>query len=250
MRLEGWQWIFGALGAFLVGVSKTGIAGLGILNVAIFAAILPARESVGVVLVILISADIVAVTTYRNDANWHHLWRLFPWAAFGVLIGAATMGRINDLTVKRLIGGILVILVLLHLWRRIRDRNREDSVSKWGTGYSRLALLAGICAGFTTMVANAAGPIMILYLLAMRLPKMEFIGTSAWFFLVLNLFKVPFSYSLGLITPASLSIDLPLAPFAMMGAVSGRAIIKHIDQSLFEKMALVLTLVAGVRMLL
>jgi hypothetical protein len=99
------------------------------------------------------------------------------------------------------------------------------------------------------MVANAAGPIMIMYLLAMRLPKMEFIGTSAWFFLVLNLFKVPFSYSLGLINPASLSIDLPLAPFAMMGAVSGRAIIKHIDQSLFEKLALVLTLAAGVRML-
>jgi uncharacterized membrane protein YfcA len=249
MHLEGWQWILGALGAFLVGVSKTGIAGLGILNVAIFSAILPARESVGVVLVILISADIVAVTTYRNDANWHHLWRLFPWAGFGVLIGAATMGRINDLTVKRLIGGILVILVLLHLWRRNRNRNRENPAIKSGTDRSRLAILAGICAGFTTMVANAAGPIMILYLLAMRLPKMEFIGTSAWFFLVLNLFKVPFSYSLGLINPASLSIDLPLAPFAMMGAVSGRAIIKHIDQSLFEKLALVLTLVAGVRML-
>jgi len=250
MHLEGWQWILGALGAFLVGVSKTGIAGLGILNVAIFAAILPARESVGVVLVILISADIVAVTTYRNDANWHHLWRLFPWAAIGVLIGAVTMGRINDLTVRRLIGGILVLLVLLHCWRRNRNRSREESPDKGSTGYARLALLAGICAGFTTMVANAAGPIMILYLLAMRLPKMEFIGTAAWFFLVLNLFKVPFSYSLGLINPTSLSIDLPLAPFAMIGAASGRAIVKHIDQSLFEKTALILTLAAGVKMVL
>ena len=237
------------MGAFLVGVSKTGIAGLGILNVAIFAAILPARESVGVVLVILISADIVAVSVYRNDANWGHLWRLFPWAALGVLMGAGTMGRINDLTVKRLIGAILVMLVLLHLWRRIRNGKREVLGSNEDSDHSRLALLAGVCAGFTTMVANAAGPIMILYLLAMRLPKMEFIGTSAWFFLVLNLFKVPFSYSLGLINPASLSIDLPLAPFAMLGAVSGRLIIKHIDQSLFEWLALALTLIAGVRML-
>lgn len=249
MHLEAWQWILGALGAFLVGLSKTGIAGLGILNVAIFAAILPARESVGVVLVILISADIVAVTAYRSDANWRHLGRLFPWAAFGVMIGAVTMGRIDDLAVKRLIGCILVILVLFHFWRRFRSKNAMEPGGKGGTDHSRLALLAGICAGFTTMVANAAGPIMILYLLAMRLPKMEFIGTSAWFFLVLNLFKVPFSYSLGLINPASLSIDLPLAPFAMMGAVSGRVIIKHIDQSLFEKLALVLTLIAGVRML-
>jgi uncharacterized membrane protein YfcA len=242
MHLEGWQWLLGALGAFLVGLSKTGIVGLGILNVAIFAAIMPARESVGVVLVILISADIVAVTAYRSHANWHHLWRLFPWAAIGVAIGAVTMGRINDLAVKRLIGGILVALVLLHIWRRLRNRVNDID-------HRRLAFLAGICAGFTTMVANAAGPIMILYLLVMRLPKMEFIGTSAWYFLVLNLFKVPFGYSLGLINPSSLRIDLPLAPFAMMGALSGRAIIQHIDQALFEKLALILTLAAGIRML-
>lgn len=91
---------------------------------------------------------------------------------------------------------------------------------------------------------------MILYLLAMRLPKMEFIGTSAWFFLFLNLFKVPFSYSLGLINPASLRIDLPLIPFAVLGALSGRAIIPHIDQKLFERLALALTLAAGIRMLI
>ena len=249
MHLEGWQWIAGALAAFLVGVSKTGIAGLGILSVAIFATILPARESVGVVLVILISADIVAVTAYRKDANWHYLWRLFPWAALGVIAGAATMGRIDDLAVKRLIGGILVVLVLLHFWRRVRNRGNGDPAGRSNVNQSLLALLAGICAGFTTMVANAAGPIMILYLLAMRLPKIEFIGTSAWYFLVLNLFKVPFSYSLGLINAPSLAIDLPLAPFAMIGALFGRAIIKHIEQSLFEKIALVLTLAAGVRML-
>jgi uncharacterized membrane protein YfcA len=250
MHLEGWQWVLGALGAFLVGLSKTGIAGLGILNVAIFAAIMPARESVGVVLVVLISADIIAVTAYRSHANWHHLWRLFPWAAIGVAIGAATMGKINDLAVKRLIGGILVVLVLLHIWRRLRNRVGNDSNGSGSTDPRRLAFLAGICAGFTTMVANAAGPIMILYLLAMRLPKMEFIGTSAWYFLVLNLFKVPFSYSLGLINPSSLRIDLPLVPFAMIGALFGRVIIRHVDQALFEKLALILTLAAGIRMVL
>ena len=159
------------------------------------------------------------------------------------------MGKINDLAVKRLIGGILVTLVLLHLWRRSRNRVSDNSNGSGLADHRRLAILAGICAGFTTMIANAAGPIMILYLLAMRLPKMEFIGTSAWYFLVLNLFKVPFSYSLGLINPSSLRIDLPLAPFAMIGALFGRAIIQHIDQALFEKLALILTLAAGIRML-
>jgi uncharacterized membrane protein YfcA len=108
----------------------------------------------------------------------------------------------------------------------------------------------GLMAGFTTMVANAAGPIMILYLLASGLPKMEFVGTGAWYFLLMNLFKVPFSYSWGLINPASLAIDLILAPFAVIGALSGRALIPYINQRLFEGMALGLTFVASLKLLL
>jgi uncharacterized protein len=249
MHLELWQWVLGALGAFLVGLSKTGIAGLGILNVAIFAVMLPARQSVGVVLVILLCGDMVAVTAYRRHASWHHLWRLFPWSGAGVLLGAFTLGRINDEAVRRLIGAILIVLVLLHLFRRNPPENATGDPDGETLRRRRLAFPAGLFAGFTTMVANAAGPVMILYLLAMRLPKMVFIGTSAWFFLVLNLFKVPFSYSLGLISLDSLQISLPLAPFAILGALSGRAIIRHIDQSLFEKLALALTFAAALRML-
>ena len=111
-----------------------------------------------------------------------------------------------------------------------------------------LAGVTGVSAGFTTMVANAAGPIMIMYLLAMQLPKLVFMGTSAWFFFVLNLFKVPFSYSLGLINFSSLHISLVLAPFAVLGALTGHVLIHHINQNLFELLALVLTLVAGLRL--
>jgi uncharacterized membrane protein YfcA len=100
------------------------------------------------------------------------------------------------------------------------------------------------------MIANAAGPIMIIYLLAMRLPKLIFMGTSAWFFFAVNLFKVPFSYSLGLINLGSLGISLPLIPFAVAGALTGRVIIKYIDQKLFELLAMALTLLAGLRLLL
>jgi uncharacterized protein len=248
MHLEPWQWILGGAGAFLVGLSKTGIVGLGILNVAIFAVIMPARESVGVVLVILISADMVAVTAYRRHASWYHLWRIFPWAGAGVVLGCLTMGRIDDAQVRRLIGAILVIMVGFYVLRHLHSREKGDLGEPGRNHYHHFAFIAGMFAGFTTMVANAAGPIMILYLLAMRLPKMEFIGTSAWFFLILNLFKVPFSYSLGLINPASLRVDLPLIPFAVLGALSGRAIIQHIDQKLFERLALVLTMAAGIRM--
>jgi uncharacterized membrane protein YfcA len=247
MYLEPWQWALACLGAFLSGLSKTGIAGLGILSVALFALILPPRESVGIVLVILLCADVVAVTAYRRQANWGQLWRLFPWTAVGVVLGYLTLGRIDERLVKPLIGGILIAILIVHVVRR-RLAARADAADA-APRAAWLAPLVGVAAGFTTMVANAAGPIMIVYLLAMGLPKMEFIGTSAWFFLAVNLFKVPFNYSLGMIYPGSLLIDLPLAPFAVAGAISGRLIIKHIDQRLFETLALLLTAVAGVRLL-
>ena len=245
MDLELWQWALGALGAFLVGLSKTGIPGLGILNVAIFALVFPARESVGLVLVILICGDLVAVTTYRRDASWSHLLRLFPWAAAGVVLGYFALGRVDDWQMRHLIGIILLCLVILQFVRSRRARAPGGEVPPpppW------LAPIAGITAGFTTMVANAAGPVMVLYLLAMRLPKILFIGTAAWYFLLLNLFKVPFSASLGLINPSSLGVSLVLGPFAMLGALVGRPIAERLNQRMFELIALGLTFVAALLM--
>lgn len=243
-----WQWIILCLAAFLVGLSKTGIAGLGILSVAIFASILPARESVGAVLLTLIAGDIVAVTTYRRDVYWAQLWRLFPWTAGGVLLGVLALNRIDDTGVRRMIGVILLALIAVHMYRQYRSRSAvaqdaDPPQRGWLIG------LTGLAAGFTTMVANASGPIMIMYLLALRLPKLFFIGTAAWFFLAVNLFKVPFSYALGLITPASIGVALRMIPFAILGALSGRRIIQSIDQRLFERLALGLTLLAGIRLL-
>src|SRR6476661_4170882 len=96
MHLALWQWAILVTAAFLIGVSKTGITGLGTFAVALFALALPARSSVGVVLLILISADIIAVTIYRHHAIWSHLWRLFPWAAIGIILGYFAVGRIDD----------------------------------------------------------------------------------------------------------------------------------------------------------
>ncbi len=246
MHLELWQWALGALGAFLVGLSKSGIPGLGILNVALFALVFPARDSVGLVLVILIFGDVVAVWAYRRDASWPHLLRLFPWAAAGVVLGYLAVGRISDVQMRHLIGVILLALVAFQFMRSRRPARPADEAQPsrpW------LAPLTGITAGFTTMVANAAGPVMVLYLLAMRLPKIVFVGTGAWYFLVLNVFKVPFSASLGLINPASLGISFALGPFAVLGALLGRPIVNHLNQRAFELIALALTFVAALNML-
>jgi uncharacterized membrane protein YfcA len=245
---ELWQWVGAAVAAYLVGLSKTGVPGLGVLSVAIFASVLPARESTGIVLVVLIAADIVSVIAYRRDVDWTQLLRILPWAAVGIVFGWLILGRIDGPTTQRLIGGILTVLIIVQLWRKLRAD--PNAAPPDGRARPVLAASAGVSAGIATMVANAAGPIMILYLLAMGLPKLAFIGTSAWYFFVLNLFKVPFSMNLGLINSGSLQISAILAPFAMGGAVTGRLIIRYIDQRLFEWLALGLTLVAGLRLLL
>jgi len=148
--------------------------------------------------------------------------------------------------IVNMIGAILVTIVVVHFWRRARTKTLTDLEAETKP-HPLLAAVTGVSAGFSTMVANAAGPIMVIYLLAMRLPKYIFMGTAAWYFFILNLFKVPFSYSLGLINANSLPISLALAPVAVAGALTGRVLIRHINQQVFELLALVLTFVAGLR---
>ena len=257
MELTHWQILWGVLGALCVGLSKGGISGLGIVAAPLFALVFPPLQSTGLVLVILISADIISVSLFRRHALWAHIIRLFPFAATGIVAGyfvCKLLLHYPDLKQSQklfgiLMGGILLALVALQMWRKQKTKGQEEKAAELVPQNWKMIAAVGILAGFTTMVANAAGPVMILYLLAMRLPKMEFIGTSAWYFLVLNLFKVPFSYDLGLINLHSLQIDAYFAPVAMISVVAGRWLVKFINQELFEKLALVFTVLAALKLL-
>src|SRR5271166_768984 len=164
-------WFFAALGAFMVGVSKAGITGLSILSIALFTQVFPSsKQASGLVLPLLIFGDFVAVFAYRKHTQWHHLWRLFPWTALGVVLGYIALGRISDHATKYLIGGIIVSLAVMSFWRRYASV--PDDMPKAALHWP-VAALIGVVAGFITLVANAAGPLMAIYLVAMRLPKME-----------------------------------------------------------------------------
>ena len=245
MDLTTWQWTLLALGAFCTGLSKTGFAGLGILTVALFANALPPLRSTGALLPLLLCADIFGVAFFRKHADVAYLWKLCPWVLPGIGLGYLALGRVNDSEVKRMIGAILLALVLLHLWRKRQGDDLAARVphSWWFAG------LIGVLAGFTTMVANAAGPIMVLYFLAAGLPKLNLVGTGAWFFLLTNAIKVPFSQRLGLITGPSLEMDawllLPMLPGALLGPV----ILRKLDQATFEGIMLALTALASLRLL-
>jgi uncharacterized membrane protein YfcA len=246
VNLTPWQWTLLGLGAFFSGLSKTGISGAAVLTVAIFANTLPALESTGALLPLLVCGDIFGVAFFRKHANWPHLWKLCPWVAAGILAGYFALGRVSNLQVQRLIGAILLVIVGLSFWRlrRADDANSLVPHSWW------FAALTGLVAGFTTMVANAAGPVMVLYFLAIGLPKLAFVGTGAWFFMLVNALKLPFSYHLGLITRHSLLLDsillIPLLPGALLGPV----ILRRLNQKAFERMVLTLTALAGVRLVL
>lgn len=242
MTLDAWGWAIAIAAALFVGVSKTGIGGLGMLAVVLFAQVMPAKQATGVVLPLLCFGDFVAVTAYWKHAKWEHIWRLFPWTAAGVFLGYFALGRVDEQQARVMIGLIVLGLVTMHLIRR-RYHGHEAEHGAW------FAPMIGILAGFTTLVANAAGPMMVVYLLAMRLPKMDFFGTSAVFFTILNLFKVPFMVHLGLITTESLKFNLVLAPIVFAGAWYGRRLLGKINQKLFENLALGLSVVASLELM-
>jgi len=246
VNLTHWQWTLLAAGAFFSGMSKTGFAGLGVLGVAFFANALPARYSTGALLPVLVCADFFGVAFFRKHAEWSHLWKLFPWVVLGIVLGTFALGKFNNTDAQRTIGIILIVMVTLQLWRQ---RHAGDLAARLPHAWWFIAL-TGIAAGFATMTANAAGPLMVLYLLAIGLPKLALVGTGAWFFLFVNIFKLPFSAHLGLITADSLKLDAILCLPMIPGALLGPIILKRMNQTAFEIMVLAFTILAALRLLL
>lgn len=227
-----------------IGVSKSGLPGISLLHVALFAQLFPGIRSTGVVLPMLIVGDLGAVFLFRRHAQWDHVLRTLPPAVVGVVVGWSCMGRVPAHLFGPMIGGVVLVLAGLqalrdwrpHLWQAV-PHTRGFA---WAMGFT---------AGLTTMLANAAGPVMALYLLAVALPKAQFVGTSAWFFLCINLIKVPFSAQLGLITTSSLGFNALLVPVIFVGLLGGRRLVAGLPQRGFDTLVLAFAVVAAVHLL-
>lgn len=249
-ELSSMQWSMLAVTAFLVGISKTGIPGFGILAVPLIAiAWDDAKESVGLLLPLLIFADIFAAAYYHRKALWGHIIRLLPWAIAGIVTGFFIMKNIDGKLLKPVIGGIVLIMIGLKCWQSAGGKQPKDADIHLPSNRA-FAPFMGLVAGIITMMANAAGPVMIIYLLAKRLPKTEFIGTAAWFFFIVNWIKLPFMIKLGLVQQQSLKLNVTLFPIIAIGAVTGILILKHIPQKIFNKAALILAAAGAVKLLL
>lgn len=246
--LDVWQYAVIALGAFLVGLGKGGLPGVGNLTVVLMALALPAKASVGILLPILISADIVAVLVYRRHAEWRYIKRLAPSMVVGILIGYLVFSRMDDGQVRFLIGLILLSMTAVHFFRKWQRRRHLGSDQL--PHQPAFIGFTGIIGGFSTMVANAAGPVAALYFIASGLPKYAYIGTSAWFFLLVNLFKFPFMIDLGIIEAPSFLFSCSFMIYSVLGAVIAPFIVKPINQKIFESLVWLFVIVGGLRLVI
>jgi uncharacterized protein len=232
------------IGATGVGVSKAGLAGVGLFHVVIFAFLFGARDSTGVVLPMLLAGDVTAVSAFHQHARWDYIRRMLPPACLGVIAAALVMRRLDEALFKPVIGWIILGLTILQIIR-MRWPDWFGSVP-----HSRaVAWAAGLIVGAATMMANAAGPIFALYTLTVALPKLEIVGTSAWFFLLINAFKVPFSFWLGLIHGQTLLLNVALAPAILVGVWTGRWVVRRLPQQTFEVLMLAFAAVASLRLI-
>ena len=239
------QWTLAAIAALCVGLSKSGFPGVAMISVLLMAELMPARQSTGVILPLLICGDFLAVGAFRRHVRWPYVLRTLPATVAGVIIGFFLLKLpFSEGFFRVLIGGVILALVLLQA-----ARSRLPSLDTEVPAGGPAALATGVACGVTTMVANAAGPVMAIYLIAMRLPQFEFVGTAAVFFLLVNLIKVPFSLSLGLIGPRSLSLNLVLVPAVAAGVFAGRKLIAHIPRHAFEALVLILAALAAVKLI-
>lgn len=242
-NLTPFEWLLLMLGATGVGVSKSGLAGVSMLHVLVFAFVFGARASTGILLPLLIIGDLCAVSLLGRDVVWHYVRRLLVPALLGIVIGWLMLDRLDEPTFRPLIGNIILLLSigqLVRMWRSDLFANVPHSA--W------FVWMMGVLTGITTMLANAAGPVVALYLLAIALPKTPLIATGAWFFLILNCCKVPLSMNLGLIDSSTLAMNLLLAPCVVFGLVMGRAIVKRIPQRAFDTLLLAFTITAAMRL--
>ena len=239
------QWLLLFLCALLIGMSKVGVPGVSMVVVPVLAIIFGGKASTGILLPILMMADWFGVGYYHRHAKWSYLWKLLPWAFVGVGIALWVGEVVNDEWFKNIIAIVVFICIGLMLWK---DRKKGSNLfpDTWW-----FAATMGVLGGFATMIGNVAGPIFAIYLLTMHLPKNNFIGTQAWFFLIINISKFPLHILVWkTITWESLKLDFMLLPGIALGAFLGVFLVKKIPEKAYRAFVIIVTALSAFLLLI
>ena len=243
MELTQPMWLLAIFCAFMIGMAKTGISGLGTVIIPLMAYIFGGMPSSGIVLPMLIMADTIGVIYYHRSANWKTILRIMPWALVGIAVGLAVGKSISPDWFRRLIGILVLLSLAIMLWLEYRRNKIEQTV----TGKKVYTIIFGLLGGFSTMIGNAAGPVMSVYLLSENMDKKEFIGTAAWFFFIINILKMPLQiWGWHNITWQTFQFDLMLLPAIALGAWVGISIVKLIPERIYRWFIWVATIISAV----
>ncbi len=234
-------WFITAGCAFLIGISKSGLKGTGMVTIPILAHYYGGMASAGLLVTFLVFGDLFALRFYHKSARWEHVKRLFPYALAGIAVALVVGELITDEQFRDIIGVSILVCLALIFYRDLRGRKEGFTRKKWFAG------TLGVAGGFATMIGNAAGPIFNLYLLSMRLPKNSFIGTGAFFYLILNVIKVPLHFFVWhSITLNTLQMNLVMLPAVALGAYTGKKIVRYIPEKEFRIFVTVVISVSAV----
>lgn len=231
-------------GAFVLGVSKTGLPGLALINVVIMASLF-GKQSVGIVLPLLIACDLAVYPMYRKMATWRQVWPLMIPAIVGVCAGFLILNRINDHTTKTVIGWIILGMLGLQQLRAYSENFLRDLPDSQG-----FLIGSGLVIGVCTTVANAAGPAYSIWALVRKLPKEEFLGIGARFFLLLNFMKLPFGFGANVMSGWTLLLDAALLPAVFAGIAAGRPFVMRIPRVVFERLLIFFSLIGALYLLI
>jgi len=234
-----------ALVGVLVGLSKGGLGGpLPVaLTVPLLSRIILPQQAVGIVLPLLMFADVFAVYFYWKEWDKRYLTYLLIPGLIGVAFGTFILKDIDEQTLKRIIGGFTLIAISFKILNdRIKSIQYQPQI--WH------GWLAGWASGFASALANVGGPPITVYLLLQKnMSPRKFIGTNTLFFTIINWTKLPGFIGLGILDVQkflSIAWVLVIIPFAIYGA---RNIITRINQKTFEWIMIIPLLILSISLL-
>lgn len=243
--LTPFAWSMLTLSALIIGMSKTWIQGVSLLAIPLLAISFGARESTGIILPMLCFADLIAALSYRKAIDWKCILRALPFALMGFALALAVDKAIPPSMFKRLMGGCLAIVLIVMLAAEHTNLTAGVTRHRW------YGALWGVLGGFTTMIGNAAGPVLAIYLLSMNMDKYRFVATSAYFFLVLNYLKLPIQvWAWGNITTDTLLLNLCAIPFILIGGLLGYWVMKAMPEKCFRYVTVGVTAVSVLLLLI
>ncbi len=233
--MSGLDLLLAVMATLFLGMGKSGIKGLGVVIVTFMALVFGAKASTGILMPMMITADVFAVVYYHRHTQWHFLRKLLPMMIFGVLLGVWWGNDISEVLFKQVMAFFILISVIIMIWM---DRTKSYGIPRHGAFSGFMGLLSGL----TSMIGNLAGSFASIYFLAVRLPKNEFIGTAAWLFFIINVFKLPFHlFVWKTVDVQTLQLNAMLSPALIIGFFLGIKLVKAIHNDVYRKLVLIVT---------